>query len=185
MKATLSIAVMALLGYVSAAEVMSAPTADALVQTGAHHHHRKVFGKDKKKKLREDEIHGYMTHDDDKTAYDPNVADAPEDMPRVGNDHEEYHNAKLSPDGYYTAWFHKDHEGNYAQVKHHHKKNKRHHAKKHQKFVQINNQAKFDHEHDTDDVVEEFSDETKVQTADHEKDSDDVVEEFSDMVEEQ
>lgn len=70
-------------------------------------------------------------------------------------------------------------------MKHHHKKNKRHHAKKHPKFVQINNQAKFDHEHDTDDVVEEFSDETKVQTADHEKDSDDVVEEFSDMVEEQ
>merc|ERR1719240_1618355 len=157
MKATLSIAVMALLGHISAAEVMQVPTADALIQTGAHHHHRKVIGKDKKKKLRDPEIHGYMNNDDDKTAYDPNVADAPEDMPRVGND---------------------------DQMKHH--KKRHHHGKKHPKFVQINNKAKFEHEHDTDDVVEEFSDEVKVQTKfDHEKDTDDVVEEFSDMVEEQ
>merc|ERR1719240_29236 len=184
MKATLSIAVMALLGHISAAEVMQVPTADALIQTGAHHHHRKVIGKDKKKKLRDPEIHGYMNNDDDKTAYDPNVADAPEDMPRVGNDHEELHNAKLSPEGYYTGWFHKDHEGNYAQMKHH--KKRHHHGKKHPKFVQINNKAKFEHEHDTDDVVEEFSDEVKVQTKfDHERDTDEVVEEFSDMVEEQ
>jgi len=114
MKATLSIAVMALLGHVSAAELMTVPTADALVQTGAHHHHKKFNGQNKHKKAKEDELHGFKSANDDLSPYDPNVADAPEDMPRVGNDHEEYHNAKLSPDGYYTGWFHKDHEGNYA-----------------------------------------------------------------------
>jgi hypothetical protein len=118
MKATLSIAVMALLGHVSAAEIMSVPTADALVQTGAHHrvhhHHKKINGHKKVKKAKDDEIHGYKTDKDDLSPYDPNVADAPEDMPRVDNDHEELHNAKLSPDGYYTGWFHKDYEGKYA-----------------------------------------------------------------------
>jgi len=184
MKATLSIAVMALLGHITATEIASVPIVDALVQTSAHHHHKKIHNKNKHHKLKDDEIHGFKNDNDDKTAYDPNVVDAPEDMPRVGNDHEELHNAKLSPDGYYTAWFHKDHEGNYAQAKHH-KKSKRHHAKKHPKLIQTNNQIS-DHERDTDDVVEEFSDDTKVQTRfDHEMDSDDVVEEFSDMVEEQ
>jgi hypothetical protein len=47
--------------------------------------------------------------------HDPEVADAPEDMTRVGNDHTPLHNAKLSPDGYYTGWFHKDAFGNYVQ----------------------------------------------------------------------
>ena len=48
--------------------------------------------------------------------YDPDVADAPEDIKRVGNDHEPLHNAKLSPDGYYNGFHHKDYKGNYAQV---------------------------------------------------------------------
>jgi hypothetical protein len=45
--------------------------------------------------------------------YDPDVADAPEDIRRVGNDHTPLHNAKLSPTGYYTGFFHKDYLGNY------------------------------------------------------------------------
>jgi hypothetical protein len=155
---------MALLGHISAAEITTVPTVDALVQTNAHHHHRK----NKHKKMKDEEIHGYMNDNDDKTAYDPNVADAPEDMPRTGelnNEHEELHNAKLSPEGYYNGMFHTDAKGHYLDYKEmaqkkHHKKSKRHHARKHPRFVQINN--KFDHEHDTDDVVEEFSDETKI-----------------------
>jgi hypothetical protein len=51
---------------------------------------------------------------DNLSPYDPDVADAPEDMPRVGNDHQTLHNAKLSPTGYYTGFFHKDYKGNYA-----------------------------------------------------------------------
>ena len=185
MKASLSIAVMALLGHISAAEITTVPTADALVQTGAHHHHKRHIAQNKNKRTKQDEIHGFGSAADDLSPYDPNVADAPEDIKRVGNDHEELHNAKLSPDGYYDGFFHKDHEGNYAQRKHHHKKGKKHHAKKHARFLQLHNQGKFNHEHDTDDVVEEFSDDTNVQSHfDHEKDTDDVVEEFSDMVEE-
>lgn len=139
-----------------------------------------------------------MAPSDDFSPYDPAVADAPEDIKRVGNDHEELHNAKLSPDGYYTGFFHKDFEGNYAQKKHH--KAKKHHGRRHQRgshYLQMRDhnkdtddivdnedyvQNRFDHEHDTDDVVEEFSDENKLQVAfDHENDSDDVVQEFSDM----
>ena len=153
MKATLSIAVMALLGHISAAEIMSVPTIDALVQTGTHHHHRKHSGHLKYKKVKGDEIHGYQSPSDDFSPYDPSVADAPEDIKRVDNDHEELHNAKLSPDGYYTGFFHKDHEGNYSTVKHdfdgsqsigsadykgsysqkkhHHKKAKKHSRKSH------------------------------------------------------
>jgi hypothetical protein len=44
------------------------------------------------------------------------VTDAPEDMKRVGNDHEHLHNAKLSPDGYYNGFHHKDFEGKFAQM---------------------------------------------------------------------
>ena len=52
-------------------------------------------------------LHG--THpNDDLSPYDPDVVDAPEDIKRVGNDHEPLHNAKLSPKGYYTGFFHKD-----------------------------------------------------------------------------
>ncbi len=91
------------------------PVADALVQTNSHHHHKKHKHKNmlavrrKQKKARDDEIHGYMEEQmDDRSPYDPDVVDAPEDMHRVGNDHEELHNAKLSPDGYYDGFFHKD-----------------------------------------------------------------------------
>ena len=46
------------------------------------------------------------------------VADAPEDIKRIEgkNDHEPLHNAKLSPTGYYTGWFHKDYQGLYGQL---------------------------------------------------------------------
>ena len=70
----------------------------------------------------------------------------------------------------------------HGKKKKHHKKHKKN-GRKHARFIQLNNQAKFDHEHDTDDVVEEFSDDMKVQF-DHELDTDDVVDEFSDMVDE-
>lgn len=127
--------------------------------------------------------------------YDPNVVDAPEDIKRVGNDHEELHNAKLSPTGYYKGFFHKDYKGNYAQVKHGKKQHKK--ASKHHKFLQIADhrrdtddlvesrddfiQQRFDHDNDTDDVVEEFSDMNKVQTKfEHENDTDDIVGEFND-----
>ena len=66
-------------------------------------------------------LHGTQ-NEDFNTAYDPDVVDAPEDLPRVGNDHEALSNAKLSPNGYYDGFFHKDFEGNFAQrrSRHHH-----------------------------------------------------------------
>lgn len=81
---------------------------------------------------------------DDLSPHDPDVVDAPEDMPRVGNDHESLHNAKLSPNGYYTGFFHKDYQGNYAQ----HKNSKAipPHSISADSFVQ------YDHENDTDDI---------------------------------
>ena len=60
------------------------------------------------------DIHG-TDPEDDFSPHDPDVVDAPEDIKRVENDHEELHNAKLSPDGYYNGFHHKDFEGNYAQ----------------------------------------------------------------------
>jgi hypothetical protein len=51
---------------------------------------------------------------DNLSPHDAEVVDAPEDIPRVGNDHEELHNAKLSPDGYHNGFYHKDFEGKYA-----------------------------------------------------------------------
>ena len=114
MKASLSLAVMALLGHVSATQVsqMSAPSVDAFVQTESHHHGRKhghqVATPSMKHKRVRDDIHGFLAPSDDNSPYVPDVADAPEDIKRVGNDHEELHNAKLSPDGYYDGFFHKD-----------------------------------------------------------------------------
>ncbi len=52
-------------------------------------------------------LHGTVPEDEN-SPYDPLVVDAPEDMKRVGNDHEPLHNAKMSPDGYYKGFFHKD-----------------------------------------------------------------------------
>jgi len=56
-------------------------------------------------------VHGSVRFEDadDQSPHDPDVADAPEDMKRVGNDHEELHNAKLGPEGYFDGFFHKDH----------------------------------------------------------------------------
>ena len=73
----------------------------------------------------DERIHGSNRFEetDDMSPHDPEVADAPEDMKRagdLGNDHEELHNAKLGPDGYYTGFFHKDFEGKFAQQRHHH-----------------------------------------------------------------
>jgi len=64
---------------------------------------------------KDERIEGYFPVDYN-GPYDPNVVDAPEDIKRVGNDHTPLHNAKLSPTGYYTGFFHKDYKGNYAQV---------------------------------------------------------------------
>jgi len=98
---------------------------------------------------------------DDFSPYDPDVVDAPEDMPRVGNDHEVLHNAKLSPDGYYNGFFHKDYEGNYAQRRH----SRRHHHNRHD-YVQTN-----DHKYDTDDLVEDVN---FLKMRDHGNDTEDV-----------
>jgi hypothetical protein len=139
-----------------------------------------------------------MAPSDDNSPYDDTVADAPEDMPRVGNDHEALHNAKLSPDGYYDGFFHKDYQGNYAQRHRHHKKHNKRRLNR-GRFVQMKDhkmdtddivpeadwvQHKFEHNNDTDDVVVEFSDMADIQY-EHENDSDDVVQEFSDMDEDQ
>lgn len=87
--------------------------------------------------------------------FDPDTVDAPEDMKRVGNDHEALHNSKLDPKGYYTGFFHKDYQGNYAQhlaQKHHAKK---HHAKKHHHHKRHENVMIGDHNNDTDDIVDD------------------------------
>ena len=125
-------------------------------------------------------LHG--TEDQDfKTAYDPDVVDAPEDLPRVGNDHQELSNAKLSPDGYYNGFFHKDYQGNYAQQSRKAlKARKHHHHHPHRQYVQ------FDHDNDEEDylydnelrAVErmengEEDDETNVQF-NHELDTEDI-----------
>ena len=60
-------------------------------------------------------LHNQDSHQEDENSpHDPEVVDAPEDMKRVGNDHEALHNAKLSSDGYYDGFTHKDYEGKYA-----------------------------------------------------------------------
>ena len=60
-------------------------------------------------------LHGTQAEDEDHSD-DPDVADAPEDIPRVGNSHEKLHNAVEQPDGYETGFTVKDAFGNYAQV---------------------------------------------------------------------
>ena len=94
---------------------------------------------------KDERIHGSPRFEssDDQSPYDPDVVDAPEDIKRVGNDHEELHNAKLSPNGYYKGFFHKDHQGNYAQIKKQH----HHHGRKDASMVQVD-----DHDNDTDDI---------------------------------
>ena len=80
-------------------------------------------------------IHGSEPVDDATSPYDPEVVDAPEDIKRVGNDHESLHNAKLSPDGYYNGFFHKDHEGNYVQKASQHGHKKRHLRLRNQNYL--------------------------------------------------
>jgi len=107
---------------------------------------------------------------DDQSPHDPEVVDAPEDMKRVGNDHEDLHNAKLSPDGYYNGFHHKDYEGKFVQKarrgsfaqRPHHRHN----------MVQLS-----DHENDADDILETDRDFSYVQ--DHDNDPDDVLDENS------
>ena len=91
-------------------------------------------------------IHG-TEHMDNLSPYDPDVADAPEDLGRVGNDHQPLSNAKLSPDGYYNGFYHKDYQGNYVQ-------NRRvtvPHSISADAFVQVR-----DHQNDTDDIPEDL-----------------------------
>jgi len=86
-------------------------------------------------------------------------------MKRVGNDHEELHNAKLSPNGYYNGFHHKDFEGNFVQKKH---------SKKHHRGKRIHRNSMIqlkDHDKDTDDLPDENS-----YIQDHEKDTDDFLE---------
>jgi hypothetical protein len=45
---------------------------------------------------------------------DPDVVDAPEDIPRVGNGFHPLHSANYNYDGFYTGHFHKDHKGRYG-----------------------------------------------------------------------
>jgi hypothetical protein len=112
---------------------------------------------------------------DNNSPYDPDVVDAPEDIKRVGNDHEALHNAKLAPDGYYNGFFHHDFQGNYAQQalaerpRRHHRV--RRHHRRHPNFAQL-----ADHENDTDDLPEDLEP-IMAQMRDHENDTDDVPDE--------
>lgn len=107
-------------------------------------------------------IHG-TEHMDDKSPYDPEVGDAPEDLKRVGNDHTPLVNPKLSPTGYYNGFFHKDYQGKYAQQRSSHHKKHHHHDHTHL--------LTDDHRNDTDDIVE---DGRMVQLTDHENDTEDM-----------
>lgn len=140
MKASMSLAVLALLGKVSASEVENQlgnnryyhqhnyqNLADLNSNTKSHTKAKKLTNEqapyyketDTGRKWFELDDHTERIHGteimDDVSPHDPDVADAPEDMTRVGNDHTPLHNAKLSPVGYYNGWFHKDSFGNYVQ----------------------------------------------------------------------
>lgn len=86
-------------------------------------------------------------------------------MKRVGNDHELLHNAKLSPDGYYNGFHHKDFEGKFAQKSNRNSlAQRKHHGRS---MVQLS-----DHENDADDVLEEGT----YIGYEHENDTDDISE---------
>lgn len=76
-------------------------------------HHKDFEGNYAQRMSRLHDIHG-VDPEDNASPYDPDVVDAPEDMKRVENDHESLHNAKLSPNGYYNGFHHKDFEGKYV-----------------------------------------------------------------------
>jgi len=87
---------------------------------------------------------------DDESPHDPEVVDSPEDMKRVGNDHEDLHNAKLSPDGYYNGFHHKDFEGKFVQKARRGSLAQKTHHKLRNSMVQLS-----DHENDTNDVIDD------------------------------
>ena len=115
----------------------------------------------------DERVHGSVRFEetDDQSPHDPDVVDAPEDMKRVGNDHEELHNAKLSPDGYYDGFFHKDYQGNYSQQKHRHRR--RTHLRD-SGLLQVR-----DHDNDSDDIPYSYeADGARVQPKEGESDYD-------------
>lgn len=113
---------------------------------------------------------------DNNSPFDPDVADAPEDIKRLGNDHHPLSNAKLSPNGYYNGFFHKDFQGNYAQKSSRtlSKKHHRNHPQRHM-AVQLS-----DHDNDTDDFPDKIDNWETVQMKDHENDTDDYPEKIDD-----
>jgi len=104
-------------------------------------------------------LHDQDKHQEDENSpYDPEVTDAPEDIKRVGNDHEPLHNAKLADEaagGYYNGFHHKDYKGNYVQTMVQRKRQGRHHDTSYlQTASNINTVNKYDHEDDTEDIPE-------------------------------
>ena len=137
MKASISLAVLCLLGEVSSKHLKQ-------MEPGKFYKPTKPGAKWFELDDPTDRIHG-TEHMDNKSPYDPDVDDAPEDLKRVANDHEPLVNPKLSPTGYYNGFFHKDYQGNYAQ----HNVQRSH--KKHHKLAESTLVA-FNHENDTEDV---------------------------------
>lgn len=99
-------------------------------------------------------------------------------MPRVGNDHEELHNSKLAPDGYYNGFHFKDYNGNYVQQQKKVMRQKKHHHHHPRQFVQYN------HSNDEDDFLldselksverREGVDENSYMQFEHENDTQDI-----------
>jgi len=151
MKATLSLAVLCLLGEVSAENLSKHHRQQnhSRWEAGKFYKPTKAGAKWFELDDPAERIHG-TEHMDDKSPYDPDVGDAPEDLKRVGNDHTPLVNPKISPNGYYNGFFHKDYKGNYAQsaARHHHKHGKHHHHE--HSSVQMK-----DHRNDSDDIVED------------------------------
>lgn len=104
-------------------------------------------------------IHGTEEFDD-VSPHDHEVVDAPEDMTPVGNDHNEFHNAKLSPDGYFNGYFHKDAFGKFnqnaeygmAQRRRFHKLRKMAVPSSQQVLMDDRSYVSYNHEDDTDDI---------------------------------
>lgn len=106
-------------------------------------------------------IHGTEEFDD-VSPHDHEVVDAPEDMTPAGpsgNDHNEFHNAKLSPDGYFKGFFHQDafgkfnHNSEYGMAQ-----RQRHHQLRrvvptsYQTLMDDRSYVSYEHENDTDDL---------------------------------
>ena len=155
MKSSMSLAVLALVENVSASEVFRHHNKNHhhLSQGKAGRNYESPFYKKTKPGANwfdlddpTERLHG-TEKQDNFSPYDPDVVNAPEDMARVGNDHQALENNKLAPKGYYNGFFFKDYKGNYAQVnsrkmKHHH------HHNPHRQYVQYNA-----HKRDEDDLL--------------------------------